>query len=168
MYLLEEEVVIDELLLGSVIHAIEGVELTGEVAFEGLGSLNDLGHDLIALLLGDTGAKREVSKVTADADTSRDDHGAVLLVELTVREALGGHVGDVADFLGVALVVVEDDVVEELGPLGVGVVGAGVKADARVEVLDAREDAGLERDTGSVRLVLEFLPSLLRQESGER
>ena len=54
--------------------------------------------------------------------------------------------------------VAHDDLVEELVESGVRVVGTSVDTDAGVKVLDAREDAGLEADTGSIRLVLVLLP----------
>ncbi len=68
-YLLEEEVVLNELGLSLLVHALEGVEGTLEVALEGLESGDDLVHDLESLLLGESGAKREVLKVTANSDS---------------------------------------------------------------------------------------------------
>ena len=68
-YLLEEEVVLDELVLSFLVHALEGVEGTLEVAFEGVESGHDLVHNLEALLLCEGGAQREVSEVSANTDS---------------------------------------------------------------------------------------------------
>jgi len=44
-------------------------------------------------------------------------------------------------------VIVLDNFVEKLVELGIRIVGAGIKADSGVEVLNTGEDAGLEGDT---------------------
>ena len=46
VYLLEEEMIIDELLLDIFAHAIERVEMTLEVSLEGVQCSNNLIHDL--------------------------------------------------------------------------------------------------------------------------
>ena len=56
--LLEEEVIIDELLLGLLIHSLERVEGTLEVTGEGAARLHHHVHYLEALRLGHAGAKR--------------------------------------------------------------------------------------------------------------
>ena len=160
MYLLEEEMVSDELFVGGLIHALKRVEGTSEVIGERLASLDDSVHDIVSLLIGDTGTKREALEVSADSDTSGLDHRGVLLGEVSVGEALGVHVRHML-VRGAMLVVVRDDLVEELAESGVRVVGTGVGADAGVEVLDTRKDADLEADTGGVGLVLVLLPDLL-------
>ena len=119
----------DELLTGGLIHAVERVELTGELTLEGVASLSDLLHDLITLFVGDTGAKRVVSKVTADTDTGGVDKGSLFLRERRAVELGGVHVGDVL-VAGLVTVVVLDDSVEELVEGSVRVHGASVAADA--------------------------------------
>ena len=64
----EEEVVSNKLLLCSLIHSFKGVEGTSQVTGEVITSINDMLHDLVALIISDTGAKREVREVPADAD----------------------------------------------------------------------------------------------------
>jgi hypothetical protein len=158
--LLEKEVIGDQLLLGGSIHAVKRVELAREVALEGVASGGNLLHDLVALLVGDARAERVVSEVTADANTGGVDKGGLLLREGRAVELVGVHVGDVL-VLGAVLVVLLDDVVEELVEGGVGVHGASVAADARVNILGTGEDAGLEGDTSLVTLVVIRLPDIL-------
>ena len=79
--LLKEEVVIDELLLDLGGHAVEGVELAGEVTLELVASGDNLGHDLITLLVRDTGSERECCEVASDTDTGRLDEGGLVLSE---------------------------------------------------------------------------------------
>jgi len=67
--LFEQEVISDELVLLSRGHGAERVESTFKLTLEGVTGLNDLLLNLIALLTGDSRAKRVVGKVTADADT---------------------------------------------------------------------------------------------------
>ena len=66
--LFKEEVVSNKLLLCSLIHSFKGVECASQVTGEVIASINDMLHDLVALIISDTGAKREVSEVPADAD----------------------------------------------------------------------------------------------------
>jgi hypothetical protein len=155
--LLEEEMVVDELVLSGLIHALERVEGTLEVIIEDLGGLDDVVHDLKSLILGDTRAERIVSEVSADSDTGGVDHGSILLGELSILEALAGHVRLVL-ISGLVTVVLLNDEIKELVELGVRIVGAGIETDARVEVLHTREDASLEGDAACIRLVLVLIP----------
>ena len=162
LYLLEKEVVLDELLLGSRIHTLEWVESTLEIAFEGLSSLGDLLHDLKSLSLGDTWTKRVALEVSANSDSSRVDHGGVLFGELSVLKTLGLHVRSVGS-IGLVAVVLLNDLIEEFVELGVSVMRSSVETDSGVKVLDSREDAGLEGDTFGTALVLVLFPDLLSQ-----
>jgi len=165
-YLLEEEVIVNELLLGGGIHAVERVEGTGEVTIELVASLDDLVHDLHALLVGDSWSEGELSQVTANSDTGGLDEGTLFLAERRAVEAVGVHVGDVV-VCGAVVVVLLDDLVEEGVEGLVGVLGAGVAADSRVDVLAAREDASLERNTASVALVVILLPNVFGEVLGD-
>ena len=151
--------VANELPLGVRIHALKRVESTGKVSFEIISSLDDFVHDLQSLLFSDTGSKREALKISTHSDTSGLDHSGVLLAEVSVNEALGVHVRDVGVF-GTVTMVAHDDLVEELVESGVRAVGTSIDTDAGVAVLDARENAGLKADTGSIRLVLVLLPDI--------
>ena len=157
----------DELLLSSLLHAVEGVELALEVTSEGAAGLNDLLHDLITLLVGDTGAERVAIKVTADTNTGRSDESGTLLRERWAVKLLSVHVGDVL-VGGLVTVVVLNDLVKELVEGRVGVHAASVAADAGVDVLAAGEDASLEGDTAGVLLVVVLLPEVLGEESADR
>ena len=157
--------VLDELLLGLLVHAFEWVELALEVALERLAGLNDLVHDLLSLCLGDTWSEWVVGEVAANTDSSGLDHLGLILWEHWSVEGGGVHVGDVV--VGwLVTVVVLDDLVEELVELEVRALGSSVNTDSRVEVLAAREDAGLEADTLVILLILVFIPDLLGQVLG--
>jgi hypothetical protein len=136
-------VISDELLLGGGVHAVERVEGASEVTFEGVASLDDLGHDLVTLLVGDAGSEGDTVEVTADADTGGADQSGTFLRERRAVKLGGVHVGNVL-VCGLVTMVVLDDLVEEASEGLVGVSGAGVAADTGVNVLATREDAGLE------------------------
>ena len=161
-YLLEEEVVINELLLGRLVHAVKSIERASEVALEAAAGLGYLVLDLVALLVGDAGSKRHVSQVSADSNTGGLDHSGALLVERRAVESRSVHIGNVSVRWAV-LVVVLDDLVEEVRESSVGVGRACVATDARVGVLAAREDASLERHTRCITLVVVLVPDVLGQ-----
>ena len=167
LYLLEEEVISNELLLSSLIHAVESVELAFKVTSEGATGLNDLVHDLVALLVSDTRAESIAIKVTADTNTGRSDEGGTFLRERWAVELLSVHVGDV--LVGwLVTVVVLNDLVKELVEGLVGVSAASIAANAGVDVLAAGEDASLEGDTAGVLLVVVLLPDVLCEKSADR
>lgn len=151
--------VLDELVLGFLVHSLEGIELAGEVALKGLKSLDDLVHDLKSLGLGKSGAKREVSEVSADSDSSGDDHSSLIFGKGRGNELLSIHVRNVFSVLSV-LVVVLNDLVEEGSECLVGVVRAGVATDAGIGVLGSREDGLAESESVLVLLVLQLVPNL--------
>ena len=157
--LLEEEVVLDELLLSVLVHALEGVEGTLEVAFEGLEGGDNLVHDLESLLLGESGSKREVSEVTADSDSCRNDHSGIVTSDGGSVELLGIHIRDVLSVLAV-LVVVLNDQVEEGSKGLVGIVRASIDTNTGVGVLAAGEDGLSEGEAELVLLVLQCVPNL--------
>lgn len=164
-YLLEEEVVSDELLLSLWGHAVKRVELASEVTVELVAGLDDLTHDLVALLVGDTRAERVVSKVAADTDTGGLDESGTLLIERWAVKLISVHVRDVLVGWLVTVVVLDDPVEEGVEGL-VRVSRAGVAADAGVEVLATREDACLERNLSGIRLVVVLSPDVLGEVLG--
>ena len=95
-YLLEEEVVINELLLGRLVHAVKSIERASEVALEAAAGLGYLVLDLVALLVGDAGSKRHVSQVSADSNTGGLDHSGALLVERRAVESGRVHIRNVS------------------------------------------------------------------------
>ena len=158
-YLLEEEVIFDELGLGLLVHALEGVELTLEVTIEGLEGLDDGVHDVESLLLGERGSKRVVSEVSADSDSSGDDHSSLIFGKGRGNELLSIHVRNVFSVLSV-LVVVLNDLVEEGSECLVGVVRAGVATNAGIGVLGSREDSLAESESVLVILVVKLVQNL--------
>jgi len=155
-------VISDQLVLSVSIHAVERVEVTSEVTLEGVAGGGDLRHDLVTLLVGDTGAKRVVCEVTADADTGGVDKGSLLFGEGRAVELVSVHVRHVLVCRLVAVILL-DDGVEKLVEGGVGIHGTSVAANTGVDVLAAREDALLEGDTGLVALVVVGLPDVLSE-----
>ena len=121
--------IIDELLLNIWGHAVESVELTLKVTSELLAGSNNLGHDLVTLLVGDAGSEREGLQVTSDTDTGGLDEGSLGLREGWADELVSVHVRDVR-VGGAVTVILLDDLVEEILEGSVGVLGAGVAADA--------------------------------------
>lgn len=162
---LEEEMIIDELLLDSGVHAVKSVELTLEVTLEGVTSLNDLSHDLVTLFVGDARSERDFGEVSADANTGGLDEGSLVLGERRALELGSVHVGDVlvADLV---TVVVLNDLVEEVVEGGVGVGGTSIDTDAGVEVLATREDASLEGNSSGIALVMVLVPDVLGEVLG--
>jgi hypothetical protein len=140
---LEEEVVIDKLLLGSGIHTLKRIESTLKVTLELVASLDNLVHDFESLFLGNTRTERVAGKVSANSNSSGLDHSGILFIERRSVEVGGVHVGNVLGIRGVTVVVL-NNLIEELVELGVGFVGTSVNTDTGIEVLDTREDAGLE------------------------
>merc|ERR1712048_144754 len=123
--LFEEEMIVDELLLDGLGHTGQWVEGSCEVTLEGVASRDDLVHDLISLLVGDTWAKRIVSEVSSDSDSCGLDHAQFLLGELSVFESFGGHVRLVLVIWTMSVIVL-DDFIEKLVELGVSVMRSSV------------------------------------------
>ena len=158
--LLEEEMIVDELLLDCLGHTGQWVEGTGKITLEGVASSDDLVHDLISLLVGDTWAKRIASEVSSYSDSCGLDHGQFLLAEVSILESISSHVRLVLGIWAVA-VIVEDNLIEKLVELGVSIVRSSIDTDSGVLVGNTGEDAGLEGDTLGACLVLVFFPDLL-------
>jgi len=67
--LLEQEVVVDELLLDLLIHTLEWVESSFQVSLEFATSFNNLLHDFVSLLLGNTWSKWVVGKISSNSNS---------------------------------------------------------------------------------------------------
>jgi hypothetical protein len=65
-------------------------------------------------------------------------------------------------------VVFLDNGIEQFGELGVGIVRTSVETNARIEVLDTRENAGLEGNSRFIALILILLPDLFGEMLGEK
>ena len=166
LYLLEEEVIFDELGLGLLVHALEGVELALEVTLEGVEGLDDGVHDVESLLLGESGSKGEVSEVSADSDSGGDDHSSLILGKGRGNELRSFHVRNVLGVLAV-LVVVLNDLVKERSEGLVGIVRSSVATNTGVGVLAAREDSLSEGEASLILLVLQLVPNLSGKMSGK-
>lgn len=77
--LLEEEMILDELVLVGLAHALQGVELALEVSFESVASGNDLVHNLKSLFLGNAWTEWVVFQIPSNSDSRGVDHGHLLL-----------------------------------------------------------------------------------------
>ena len=154
--------VIDELSLDLLGHIVKRVEGSLKITFKSGASLNDSLHNLVALLVADTGSKRESSDISSNSDSSRLDESGTFSTERRAVELGVVHVGDVAVRRSMTMVI-HDDLIKELLEGEVGVLGTSVDTDAGVEVLAAREDALLEGDSSGITLVLVLVPDVLGQ-----
>ena len=121
--------VLNELLALSRSEVGQGVEVTSEITSVRLESLCNSLQNLFSLLVGDSWAKRVVGEVTADTDTGGDNHSGLVSRELRAVKLAGVHVGDVLAILAV-LVVHLNNLVEERGEGGIGVVGTSIATNA--------------------------------------
>merc|ERR1712241_1660585 len=109
----EEEVVIDELLSDSLIHASQWVVLASQISIK---SLKGRRHHLLnvnSLLFGDSGGETESINITSDTDTGRVDWHSGLNV---ANNFLWVHVRGVLGISGDSMVVL-DDGIEDLGEI---------------------------------------------------
>jgi hypothetical protein len=157
--LLEEEMIIDQLVLVCLAHALKWVEFTLKVSFEGVTGCDNLVHNLKSLSFADTWSKRIASEISADSDSCGVDHSSLILGEISVFKTISSHVRDVLIIFSM-LVVVLNNLVENLGELGISIVRSGIETDTRVLVGNTRENAGLESYTFFAGLVLILIPDL--------
>jgi len=149
----EKEMVIDELLADTLIHAGQGIVASGEVTLElGEGVLHE-GLDVDTLLLGDSGGETESLDGTADTDPSR----------------VNGHIGfDVSGDLGTVHVrgvlkvsretmVLADEGIENISEVDVRIFISGVHTAMLVIELNGTgnglgqgEARGLGSDAGKL------------------
>jgi len=142
----EEEVVINQLLAGGLIHASQGVVFAGKIARElGKGVLHQ-SLNVDTLLLGDAGRKAETLDGTSDTDPSRvnghigfnvaSDLAAVhvRLVGKTSREAM----------------VLADEGVEDIGEVSVRVLITSIDTTMLVVELNGASNGLGQSETGSL------------------
>jgi len=161
----EEEVVIDQLLADSLIHASQRVVGTGEIARH-LGESRV--HHLLnvnSLLLGDSGGETEAINVATNTDTSGvdGDFGVDVSVDLG-----GVHVGGVLSVSGDAMVLL-DQRIEDNGEVLVGVPVTSIDtAMLVVELNGASAGLGKGETTGLGLNSLEFVPFFLGDVLGHQ
>ncbi len=66
--------IINEFLLGILVHVVKGVEGSLKVSLEGVACLYDLSHNLIPLFIGNGRSEREAIKVSSNSDPSAHNH----------------------------------------------------------------------------------------------
>jgi hypothetical protein len=106
------------------------------------------------LLFGNARAKRESSKIAANANAGRSDHLGVILGERRAVKLGVIHIGNVFLLVDVNLMIVDDDWSEQLLEGIIAFHRASISTNARVGVLATRENAGLEGNTMRVTLVM--------------
>lgn len=89
--LLEQEVIVNQLLLRLLVHAVEWVKSTLKVIFEVIARLSNFRHYLKSLLFAYTGTKRVTLQITANANSCGIDHGRIFSRELGVLKTLRLH-----------------------------------------------------------------------------
>ena len=60
---------------------VKRVKGAGEVTFESLAGFDHLGHDFVSLFVGNAWSKRVACEVATNTNTSRNDHGLLILGE---------------------------------------------------------------------------------------
>lgn len=133
--LLEQEVVIDELLLGLLGHASQGVEGTLEFTLESREGGGDLLFHLLVLGLSQAGVEGVALHGASAAHTGGDDELAsrVQVAEgLDITPVLGGVLVGLLE----TIMVILDDGVEQVGEHCVRLSVRGVDSDTRVQVLN--------------------------------
>lgn len=132
--LLEQEVVIDQLLLGFLGHTGEGVECALEFALEAREGGGDFLFHLLVLGLSQAGVEGVALHGAAAAHTGGDDElagGVQVAQSLDITPVLGG----VLVGLLKTIVVVLNDGVEQVGEDYVRLSIGGVDSNTRVQVL---------------------------------
>lgn len=134
--LFEQEVIVDQLLLGLLGHAGQGVEGTLELSFKSGESAGHFLFHLLVLGLGQARVEGVSLHGAATAHTGGDHElagGVQVSKSLDISPVLGGVS---VSFLETGVVVL-DDGIEELSEHGVSFRVGRVDSDTRVQVLDA-------------------------------
>lgn len=109
---LEEEVILSELLLLIGGEVAERVVLALKISGELGESSDDLSLNFKSLLLGDLGAKRELSEVTANSNTGGVDHLILIRRESGAVQLGEVHVGNMLVSLAVTVIILNDSIKE--------------------------------------------------------
>jgi len=161
----EEEVIINQLLTNSFVHASERIVLASQVSGQ-LGQ--SVGHQLLhvhSLLLGDAGGQTESINVATNSDSGGVNWHSGLNV---ANNLLRVHVRLVLGVSGDAVVLL-DDGVEDLREVLVGVPVSSIDtAVLVVELNGAGTSLGDGEATGLGLDVLDFVPSLLGDVLGDQ
>lgn len=158
--LLEEEVILNELDARLLGHALEGIELSGEIASELLlENGRDLVHEVETLFTSDQRSERIGGQVAAHTDARRDD-GLPCRIDRFGRDLRHVEIRHVST---VETVVLLDERAEELGERVVGIRIAGVGADGGIGVLNRGTNGITEGEAAFRSTEQEIVKLLLRQ-----
>jgi hypothetical protein len=154
----EEEMVIDELLAGGLVHAGQGVVGASEIAGQlGEGALHQ-GLNINTLLLGDAGGKTEAFDGTANADPSGVDGDIRFNV---AGDFAGVHVRGVLEVSSKAMVLA-DEGVEDISKVNVGVLVTSIDTTMLVVELNSASNGLGQCELGSLGDdASQFVPFLL-------
>jgi len=154
----EEEMVIDELLAGGLIHAGQRVVVASQIAGQlGEGVLHE-GLDIDTLLLGDSGGKTVALDGATDADPGRVDGNIGFDV---AGDFAGVHVGGVLEVSGKAMVFA-DEGVEDISKVDVGVLVTSIDTTVLVVELNGASNGLGQGELGSLGDdATQFIPLLL-------
>ena len=133
----KEEVIVDQLLPDSLIHASEGEVGAGQVILK-LGKSVD--HQLLlfkTLLLGDAGGEPEAFNAATDTDPDRLDRDVFVDVSLDLVDV---HVAGVGGISADSMVLL-DQWVKDLGKVLVGVLVPSIDAAVLIVVLDGASNS---------------------------
>jgi len=156
--LFEKEVVFNKLFLISFAHGFERVESSLKISFESGSSFSDESHNFESLFFGDTWAKWEISQVSSNSDSCRLDHLSIFLGEFGVLDTVRSHVRDVLGIWSVLMIVL-NNLIKKFVEGSVGIVRSCIESNTGVLVGNTREDAGLESNACSARLVFILFPN---------
>jgi len=154
----EEEMVIDELLAGGLVHAGQRVVAASQIAGQlGEGVLHE-GLDVDTLLLGDSGGKTVALDGATDADPGRVDGNIGFDVAGDFARV---HVGGVLEVGGKAMVFA-DEGVEDISKVDVGVLVTSIDTTVLVVELNGASNGLGQGELGSLGDdASQFIPLLL-------
>ena len=141
--------VLNHLLPVSLRHFVKSIILAFKLASHLGESARDELLNFVSLFLRDSRAKREVGKVPTHSNPRGLNHGSLLLREGFDLKLGEVHIAHMLVSLLMA-VIIFDDLVEQILKSGVTIVTASITADARVNILAAREDHLLEGNSSRI------------------
>jgi len=156
-WLVEEEVVVDELILLGISHLGQGVVLALEFTLKTSESIDGNLLNSATLTTGAVGWERDVLDGASGTDTGREH---ILLIEDTTLKVVRVEVGLVLGVLAVSAVTSVNDGVQKVGEHLIGLLITGDASDGHDEgmsgVVDASLDDAVEGAAGWGDLVTEL------------
>ena len=143
-----------ELLTLGIREPTERIECTSKLSLESITGLYYLLLNLVTLLTSHSGSEGIVCEITANADTSRFNHGSIFRRERWALKLVEIHIRDMAIALFVTMILL-NNFVEQRCKGGIGVVAASIDSDARIYILHTREDCTSKRESTSIFLIFQ-------------